>query len=108
VNTVLDGLSSTDWEAVDHAYGPATDVPQLIRDLVSDDPATRALALSELSGNVIHQGTRFSATPKVVPYLIELVAAPGVPDRAAVLRYLIKLVAGPFTVRDGFWIGAGS
>jgi tetratricopeptide (TPR) repeat protein len=108
VNTVLDGLSSTDWEAVDHAYGPATDVPQLIRDLVSGDPATRALALSELSGNVIHQGTRFSATPKVVPYLIELVAAPGVPDRAAVLRYLIKLVAGPFTVRDGFWIGADS
>jgi tetratricopeptide (TPR) repeat protein len=108
VATVLDGLSLTDWAAVDHAYGPATDVPQLIRDLVCDDPATRALALAELSGNVIHQGTRFSATPKVIPYLIELVAAPGVPDRSAVLRYLINLVAGPFTVRDGFWIGTDS
>ncbi len=106
VATVLDGLSLTDWAAVDHAYGPATDVPQLIRDLVSDDLTTRALALAELSGNIIHQGTRFSAAPKVVPYLIELVAAPGVPDRSLLLRYLIKLVAGPFTVRDGFWIGS--
>lgn len=98
----------TDWAAVDHAYGPATDVPQLIRDLVSEDVATRALAVAELSGNVIHQGTRFSAAPKVVPYLIELVAAAGVPDRALILSYLIKLVAGPFSVRDGFWIGSDS
>ncbi|MBP2331074.1 tetratricopeptide (TPR) repeat protein [Kibdelosporangium banguiense] len=108
VATVLDGLSLTDWSAVDHAYGPATDVPQLIHDLVSDDATVRAIARSELCGNLIHHGARFSATPKVIPYLIELATAPGVPDRAMILRYLTTLLAGPFTVRDGFWIGAGS
>lgn len=105
--TVLESLSETDWSRVEHAYGPATDVPDLLRAVVSTDAETRGNAMWELYGNIIHQNTRFSATPKVVPYLLNLAAASNVPDRATLLSYLTNLIAGPYTVRDGFWICDG-
>ena len=33
------------WETLHHAYGPATDVPQLLRDIASDNAAVRSDAM---------------------------------------------------------------
>ena len=36
---MLDGLDAVDWSALAHAYGPAADVPGLLRALLDPDPA---------------------------------------------------------------------
>jgi hypothetical protein len=52
---MLDGLDDIDWAAPSHAYGPATDVPDLLRALA--DPEHWEKALSGLYGNIFHQST---------------------------------------------------
>lgn len=72
--TLLDTLDEVDWAKLSHAYGPATDVPGLLRTLI--DPATtrseRKKVQSVLYGNIIHQGTVWSASSKVVPFFVEI------------------------------------
>jgi hypothetical protein len=78
---MLERLDGVDWAAVEHAYGPATDVPDLLRALRSPDPATREQVRHELFGTIVHQGTRYAATAAAVPFLAELALAPDTPDR---------------------------
>ena len=68
----LSELDKVRWSELSHAYGPATDVPKLISDLASKKVAKRNEALTELQGNIIHQGTVYTATPYAVPFLVEL------------------------------------
>ena len=58
---MLDGLDDIDWEALTHAYGPAADVPGLLRDLTV--PARFEAALEALHGNVLHQGCLLYTSP---------------------------------------------
>jgi hypothetical protein len=55
-----------------HAFGPATDVPALIRQLADGSSDGREAALAELFGPIWHQGTVFEATACAVPFPIEL------------------------------------
>jgi len=91
---VLDGLDRVDWRRLRHAFGTAEDVPALIRSLTSQSPDERQAALSELHGNIWHQGTVYEATPHAVPFLIELAASVETPDRCAILSYLGTLADG--------------
>ncbi|MFJ8109119.1 hypothetical protein [Streptomyces sp. NPDC096132] len=81
-----------DWARLHHAYGPADDVPGQLAALADADPEVRAAAVSALTGNVYHQGTRWQASAHAVAPLVALVDRPGTPDRAAVL-YLLHAVA---------------
>src|SRR5258708_35194560 len=54
---MLDQLSSIKWSDLSHAYGPADDIPPLIRDLASSDEQTRRDALRTLYTTIYHQGT---------------------------------------------------
>src|SRR4051794_34690517 len=86
---LLDGLDRIDWSRFHHAYGPANDVPGLLRALGSDDAAPetikeaakkRGKSIFEqvtwtLYGNVFHQGSVWGVSAKVVPFLIELLEA---------------------------------
>ncbi|GAA1364329.1 hypothetical protein [Catellatospora chokoriensis] len=90
----LAGLDAVPWHLLHHAYGPATDVPGQLRALRSPDPARRADALSQLSGNVYHQGTRWQASRAVVPFLVALTDDPETPDRAAVVQLLRRIAVG--------------
>jgi len=69
---VLEGLDGVDWAAVSHAYGSATDTPDLLRQAASGDRELVASALSDLYGSVFHQGSVYPATVAVVPFLVEL------------------------------------
>jgi len=71
---MFDDLGTVDWGGLHHAYGPAAEVPELIRGLASGDPQVAKRAYDRLDGTVIHQGTTYSATPPVVPYLVALLA----------------------------------
>ncbi|TDC50052.1 hypothetical protein E1258_26750 [Micromonospora sp. KC207] len=59
----LDELDRVDWQRLDHAYGDAGDVPDLLRSLHDED------AVGELVAALCHQGVRFSASAAAVPYL---------------------------------------
>ncbi len=102
---MLEGLDRIDWSQLSHAYGPATDVPGLLRALASEpaeereeseesdeEPGEHEEALEALGCSIWHQGTVYGATAPTVPFLIELVEEPSVPARAELL-YLLQLIA---------------
>lgn len=91
---MLAELNSVDWSQLSHAYGPASDVPQLIEALASDHKQIRDNAFHELYSNIYHQGTVYEATSHAVPFLIELAELPFVPDRPRVLGLLASLADG--------------
>lgn len=91
---VLETLESVPWDRLNHAYGPAGDVPGTLRALAGDDAEGRGQAIYELYGNIFHQGTRYEATPHAIPFLFELAGDPGVPDRADILVLLAHLALG--------------
>ncbi|MGV9295475.1 hypothetical protein [Amycolatopsis sp. NPDC003676] len=88
---VFAGLDEIDWAAMEHAYGPAGDVPGLLRGLASADPAVREVALDGMYGAVHHQGDVYECTVAAVPFLVRVAACPGLPGRAAVLRLLASI-----------------
>ncbi|GGR79519.1 hypothetical protein GCM10010169_24620 [Micromonospora fulviviridis] len=110
----LAGLDDVPWESLHHAYGPAVDVPDQLRALRSAAAPVRHRALSELFGNVYHQGTRWGASCHAVPFLVALADDPDTPDRAAVAHLLRSVVLGdrrdddlPFDARQTFAAAEG-
>jgi hypothetical protein len=91
---MLEGLDKIDWKKLEHAYGEASDVPQLIRNLASKDPDLRDQALYELYGNIFHQGTRYQATPYAIPFFFELIRQPDTPDKADLIKFTVDLALG--------------
>ncbi|WP_354637634.1 hypothetical protein [Kitasatospora camelliae] len=84
----LDGLDEIAWAELGHAYGPASDVPGLLRALTSADPAERERALDALYGGVHHQGDVYDSTLACLPFLCALASDPAVPDRDRLLDLL--------------------
>ncbi len=89
----LSGIENIDWGKWQHAYGPATDVPDCLRALVSQDPDAQVAAKWELYGNLWHQGTIYEATIHALPWLIKLIGADNV-DRSWLVTYIAHLAMG--------------
>lgn len=100
---MLNGLDQVDWARLTHAYGPADDVPGLIRKLVSPDAALRRKALRKLNGTIYHQGTIYEATACAVPFLLEVLTAPECDEQPQLLSLLTSIVTG----FDEMWLPAG-
>ncbi|MFC3897601.1 hypothetical protein ACFOWZ_39510 [Lentzea rhizosphaerae] len=100
---VLNGLDQVDWARLTHAYGPADDVPDQIRDLVSPDCERRRKALWALNGNIYHQGTVYEATAHAVPFLLEVLTAPECDEQPQ----LLELLSGIVTGFDEMWLPGG-
>jgi len=88
---MFEGLDRIDWAAMAHAYGSAEDVPNLLRQLVSNDPEEREFALGGLYGAVHHQGDIYDCTIACIPFLLEAVANPNMPDRGEILDLLASI-----------------
>ncbi len=71
---VFAGLDSVRWAELEHAYGPADDLPGILRALAGDEDQS-AEALDELWGSILHQGTVYGATAQAVPFLAKAAAA---------------------------------
>ena len=76
---MIDAIDQIDWASLEHAYGPATDVPKLLRAVASGDAHDSDSALYDLNGNICHQGSIYSATAKAIPFLVEIVEARATP-----------------------------
>lgn len=68
----LSDLDAVPWSTLPHAFGPATDVPQLLVAVGSNDPHARREAFRSLYGNIFHQGTTYPATVAAVPFLLRI------------------------------------
>lgn len=104
---MFEGLDKIDWSKLEHAYGPASDVPELIRALVDD--AEREGAMHALHGNIFHQSTRYEATPHAVPFIVEIVNDGSLSREAreAALTLLTNVVAGWLSPNAGPFHGDG-
>lgn len=91
---MLETLDAVEWKDLGHAYGEATDVPDLIRTLAFGNAEAREQAHDALYGNLWHQNTVFEATGYAVPFLLELLEAPDVPEKDWILEYLHALSHG--------------
>ncbi|MFE3016042.1 PBS lyase [Streptomyces sp. NPDC059256] len=85
------GIDEVDWAALEHAYGPADDVPELLHGLTSQDPQEREAALDGMYGAVHHQGDVYDSTLACIPFLLELVSDPSVQDRGGIVELLTSI-----------------
>ncbi len=90
----LAGLDEVDWSAVCDAYGSATDIPALLRALVSGDPDHREFAYLLLHQTIWHQGNVYSATAAAVPFLYNLLEADGHHDKEAIAGLIAAIADG--------------
>lgn len=91
---MLEGLDRPAWGALQHACGFADDLPDLLRAAASADEEQARAALHELFTSVFHQGSVYTASVAVVPFVAELAVAPAVHGRS-VLVYLLGIMADP-------------
>jgi hypothetical protein len=87
------------WRELKHAYGSAEDIPEIISAL-TPDPAS--LAWEDLWSRVCHQGTTYSASPAVLPFLLSVASNWSTTDRAMPLGLAGAIVAAPQTILDGY------
>jgi hypothetical protein len=90
----LAGLDEVGWSAVSDAYGPATDIPALLRALVSGDPDHREFACQLLHQTIWHQGNVYSATAAAIPFLYNLLEADSAHDKEAIAGLIAAIADG--------------
>jgi len=90
----LEGLDTIDWASLTHAHGEATDLPELLRSLLSEDPEVRMEAIAHLLETIWHQGTVFPASAAAVPFLYELLSHPDVQDKGGIVCLLGAIADG--------------
>ncbi len=90
----LSGLYDVNWGALSDSYGPAHFVPYFVEALSSPDQEDREWGLGALYASINHQGTPEEASPRAIPFLLELLRAPNLPDRAAVLAFVTEIAVG--------------
>src|SRR5579883_519172 len=71
-------LNQIPWEALKHAYGPATDTPMHLLALLSENEEEREKALTRLWASICHQGSVYEASAVAAPFLIQILEQ--VPD----------------------------
>lgn len=88
LGTMLTGIDDIDWTGLQHAYGDASDVPDMLRGLLSADADERERALDALHGTVHHQGDVHDSTVACLPFLFEIATTPGPGGRGEVVELL--------------------
>jgi hypothetical protein len=91
IGAMFAGMDEIDWASMHHAYGPAAEMPEVIRGLVAEKKKVRSWAQDCMWGGIHHQGDVYECTLRAVPFLLEAAAAPGLPGRAEVLRLLASI-----------------
>ncbi|MFD9440169.1 hypothetical protein ACFWBR_26460 [Streptomyces sp. NPDC060006] len=69
-------LARTDWAALRHAYGPATDAPEMLGALLHADQSVRTRALDDVHGILHHQNTIYEATVPAARYVTAVLSDP--------------------------------
>lgn len=87
------------WKELSHAYGSAEDLPGIISAL---KPDPNAPAWDDLWSRVCHQGTTYSASPAVLPFLLRAASGWDAAARAMPLALAGSIVSAPQTTLSGY------
>lgn len=90
----LHGIDDIDWANLKDAYGPAHKVPALMRALVSGNSDHQNYAAQDLFKTIWHQGTVYTATPAVIPFLYDLLEENGPYDKGVIVHLLVTIADG--------------
>ena len=102
---MLEGLDDINWSQLHHAYGKASDVPILIRQLLSNEITVVDKAIYELFGNIYHQHTVYEASAYAVPFLQELLSIPDLAnDTKMSIACLLASMADGYDIKDGSYV----
>lgn len=85
---MLEGLADVPWFELEHAFGKATDIPVLLRELASKRKQIRQQAALQLSRRLVHQSDKYTATLASIPFLLELLVVEEVADKHLILQIL--------------------
>ncbi|GGN07784.1 HEAT repeat protein [Actinoplanes campanulatus] len=88
---MLNGIDDIDWFALDGAYGPCTEAPDILRAIASPDPEKAGEGRYDFFSSIWHQNTVYPVTAEVIPFLVELAGTPGVHQRDHLLHALGSL-----------------
>jgi len=88
-----------DWSKLAHAYGSAEDLPDILGTLTADPHDT---GWEGLWSRVRHQGTTYSASPHVLPCLLDLAAGASAAGQVMPLFLTACIEASPEFGADGF------
>jgi hypothetical protein len=94
---------NVDWSQLSTAYGPATDVPELLTRLHSGQASTRQEAIDDLWSALCHQETVYEASAVAVPFLFE--SARKAPLTSPERHQLLALIACIGRGEDSCWDG---
>jgi hypothetical protein len=96
---MFEGLDSIPWAQLRHAYGQASDVPDLLRRCAGLDREIADTAIYRLDMSLFHQGGAIcSAARAALPFMVNL-AAGHTPVRAEALRLITDLAEEATTVQ---------
>lgn len=84
----------TNWHELEDAYGSATEVPDQLAALASNNEEVRNKAYKFCYSNLFHQGSRYSASVAAIPILFRLALAHDTPDRGDIIQLLLHLAVG--------------
>jgi hypothetical protein len=88
---LLAGVDKVRWGRMRHAYGPAVEMPELLRGLADADPAVRETTLDAMYGGIHHQGDVYACTLAAIPFLLRIAADAGRAGRAEVITLLASI-----------------
>lgn len=100
-------MGDVDWSALEHNYGDASDVPDLLRACASPDADTASAALGDLYNKLYHQGGWVcSAAAGALPLLTDLASDRAVHYRPGVIELICQLAREAVTAVDE-WVAPG-
>ncbi len=90
----LAGVDDVDWASLHHPYGPADDVAGHLRGFLCAPDTDDAIEAATFFGSrFVCQGIDFgSAAPHAVPFMLRLLAAPGVSGRGPVMGAILTML----------------
>lgn len=91
---MLKGLDQVNWHQLQHAYGPADDIPELISSLTVKGRKIRKRTLEKLYSTIYCQGMIYQASAYAVPFIIGLLKEKSVPHKVEIVMLLEALATG--------------
>jgi hypothetical protein len=94
IEEILQEAEKFPWWRLTHCRGLATDVPQILRDLTSQDEDVREEAVNDgLFDRLTHQYTVYPASVYAVPYLVGILHVVHTDTRPSIVAYLHRVVS---------------
>ncbi|WP_393063386.1 HEAT repeat domain-containing protein [Streptomyces sp. LN549] len=100
---MINELDSIDWSSMNHAYGPAVEVPAWLRAMTSPDPEVRDKAFGDFYGAAHHQGDVYPCTAASLPFLFAMADDAATPDRASIVQLLLSIGRESADRSDGLY-----